>query len=158
MSFHSLIKGITPKIRMLWFVLINSVLLNLLCQCLVLGSCFRTLAASLSVSDFFLFFLKTLLNSQRSYLIAIHSLWFYWPTSDVNGLGWRNWQRRDLTLSLDTLVSQTVCSQSLHSYKIVSYIYIYILCFYPRSVVKNKPPRKASAENLGTFMPACCFS
>ena len=25
------------------------------------------------------------------------------------------------------------------------------------SVVKNKPPRKASAENLGTFMPTCCF-
>ena len=31
MSFCSLIKGINPKIRMLCFVLINSVLLNLLC-------------------------------------------------------------------------------------------------------------------------------
>ena len=29
--------------------------------------------------------------------------------------------------------------------------HIYIL-------VKNKPPRKAVAENLGTFMPICCFS
>ena len=28
-------------------------------------------------------------------------------------------------------------------------IYIYI---------KNKPPRKASTENLGTFTPTCCFS
>ena len=27
------------------------------------------------------------------------------------------------------------------------------LCFYPRSVVKNKPPRKALGENLGPFMP-----
>ena len=25
-------------------------------------------------------------------------------------------------------------------------------------VVKNKPPRKALVENLGPFMPACCFS
>ena len=32
------------------------------------------------------------------------------------------------------------------------------LCFYPRSVVKYKPPRKATAENLGTFIPACYFS
>ena len=30
-SIYSLIKGITPKIRMLCFVLINSVLWNLLC-------------------------------------------------------------------------------------------------------------------------------
>ena len=30
-SFCNLIKGITPKIRMLWFVLINSILLNLSC-------------------------------------------------------------------------------------------------------------------------------
>ena len=41
-------------------------------------------------------------------------------------------------------------------------IYIWMslceLCFYPRSVVKNKPPRKASAKNLGTFMPICSFS
>ena len=29
------------------------------------------------------------------------------------------------------------------------------LCFYPRSVVKNKPPRKALAGNMGPFMPAC---
>ena len=32
------------------------------------------------------------------------------------------------------------------------------LCFYPCSVVKNKPPRKASAEHLGPFMPTSCFS
>ena len=32
------------------------------------------------------------------------------------------------------------------------------LCFYPRLVVKNNPPRKAVAESLGTFMPNCCFS
>ena len=31
------------------------------------------------------------------------------------------------------------------------YLYIY-------QVVKNKPPRKAIAENLGPFMPTCCFS
>ena len=31
LSSYSLMKGITPKIRMLGFVLINSVLLNLLC-------------------------------------------------------------------------------------------------------------------------------
>ena len=31
-------------------------------------------------------------------------------------------------------------------------IYIY------GSVVKNKPTRKAEAENVGTFMPTCCFS
>ena len=35
MSFCSLKKGITPKIRMLCFVLINGVLLNLLCVNLV---------------------------------------------------------------------------------------------------------------------------
>ena len=29
----------------------------------------------------------------------------------------------------------------------LSLVYIYELCFYPRSVVKNKPPRKALAEN-----------
>ena len=29
---------------------------------------------------------------------------------------------------------------------------------YIYSVVKNKPPRKAVAENLGTLMPICCFS
>ena len=31
-------------------------------------------------------------------------------------------------------------------------------CFYPRSVVKNNPPRKAVAKNLGNFMLTCCFS
>ena len=29
--------------------------------------------------------------------------------------------------------------------------------FTTRSVVKNKPQRKASAENLGTFMPTLLF-
>ena len=47
-------KRITPKIRILRFVLVNSILLNLLCRN-VFGSCtFRTLANSL-VSDFFFF-------------------------------------------------------------------------------------------------------
>ena len=49
MSFYSLIKGITPKIRMLGFVLINSVILNVY----VFGSWFRTQAVVL-VSDFLL--------------------------------------------------------------------------------------------------------
>ena len=35
---------------------------------------------------------------------------------------------------------------------------IWFSCAQPGSVVKNKPPRKAVAENLGTFMPICCFS
>ena len=34
MSFCNLIKGNTPKICMLYFVLINNVLLNLLCVCI----------------------------------------------------------------------------------------------------------------------------
>ena len=35
---------------------------------------------------------------------------------------------------------------------------IYIYIYYPCSVVKNKPQRKVWGENLGTFMPTCCFS
>ena len=39
------------------------------------------------------------------------------------------------------------------------YIYIFTLVqFYPHSVVKNKPPRKALAENSGPFKPTCCVS
>ena len=51
MSFCSLIKGITPKIRVLCFVLINSVLLNLLCVWIIVyvfGSCFRTVVIILA--------------------------------------------------------------------------------------------------------------
>ena len=33
------------------------------------------------------------------------------------------------------------------------------LCVYVIYIlVNNKPPRKALAENVGTFMPTCCFS
>ena len=39
MSFCSLVKGITPKIRMLCFVLINSVILNLLVLCVWVLNC-----------------------------------------------------------------------------------------------------------------------
>ena len=35
------------------------------------------------------------------------------------------------------------------------YIYIWFSCAQSGSVVKNKPPGKAVAENLGTFMPDC---
>ena len=32
-------------------------------------------------------------------------------------------------------------------------------CFYPRSVLRNNPPRNAVAENqFGNFKPTCCFS
>ena len=47
-TVNSLIKGITLKIRMLCFVITNSVILNLV---YVFGSCFRTVAVIL-VSDF----------------------------------------------------------------------------------------------------------
>ena len=46
----SLIKEITPKIRMLCFVLINCVLLNFF----MFGSCFRTIAVIL-ISEFLIF-------------------------------------------------------------------------------------------------------
>ena len=51
--FCSLIKGITPKIRMLCFVLINSVLLNLLCVWILVQnasshSCFTSMYSVLS--------------------------------------------------------------------------------------------------------------
>ena len=50
-SFCSLIKGITPKIRMLCFVLINSVILNVLCVLILFWSVTGVLSASIPDSD-----------------------------------------------------------------------------------------------------------
>ena len=48
-------------------------------------------------------------------------------------------------------------SQTVYIYLSI-YLSVYISIYIYSSVVKNKPPRKALAENLGPFMPTCCFS
>ena len=74
--------GITPQIRVICFVLINSVLLNRL----LFPSCFRTLAVIL-VSDFFFFF-----------FFFFHSHWLKQDVcrvlSSMSGLLWQAWQTR----------------------------------------------------------------
>ena len=61
-----------------------------------------------------------------------------------------------------TLCEQLVWSLSLffYSWVLVTWYFRIVVwtCFYPHSLVKNKPPRTVSAENFGTFMPTCCFS
>ena len=74
-------------------------------------------------------------------------------TSDIS---WQCFTNNDLVLGHPvTLFEDGVDASTEYIYILES---LSELCFYPRSVVKYKPPRKASAENLGTFMPTCYFS
>ena len=79
----------------------------------------------------------------------------------IYGVGWGGGMTHKLSWTLCEQLVQSSLSSCFFILRVLVTWYFRILrelCFYPRSVVKNKPLRKASAENLGTFMPTCFSS